>query len=288
MNLTKQYIIQCISNAANSLRLSTQKIEVVALLRELISKSENLESDIKKMKTITQFSTLAIRLNEIHSFLSQEQVEMSRISEKFKEHSQLIIKDLGQMLDLVNPSTFKEGFDRLYGESEEGSDGEINVDLSKRDTEDISFEDEDKEREELKEEIIMEEEKEEDNFFQNYESSILEPIKPLDNILKNLAEGEADEEEIISFADTLEHNAEISGKAGFEIIANMHKIVAKSLRLIKSGELKPEKYVIESMRACLIVIVAVVRGKEVDITNYLNRAEEFGESIEMLKVKEDI
>ena len=65
MNLIKQYIIQSITNAANSLRLSTQKIEVVGLLKELISKSEDLEADIIKMKKITQFSTLAIRLNEI-------------------------------------------------------------------------------------------------------------------------------------------------------------------------------------------------------------------------------
>jgi len=32
--------------------------------------------------------------------------------------------------------------------------------------------------------------------------------------------------------------------------------------------ISPVKEVIESLRACLIVIVAVVRGKEVDITNY--------------------
>lgn len=286
MDLIKQYIIQCISNATNSLRLSTQKIEVVALLRELIANSENLASDIKKMKTITQFSTLAIRLNEIYNFLTQAQVDISKLSEKFKEHSQYLIKDLNHMLDMVNPKLFRESIDKLKeGRTSESGD-EINVDLSKRKADDIIFED--TEREKIKEKIIMDEEKEEDIFFQNYELNILKPIKPLDNILKNLAEGGADEKDIISFADTLQHNAEISNRAGFEIIANMHKIVSKALKLIKCGELKPDKQIIESMRACLIVIVAVVRGKEVDITNYLNRAEEFGGSIETLIIKEDI
>jgi len=32
-----------------------------------------------------------------------------------------------------------------------------------------------------------------------------------------------------------------------------------------------------------IVIVAVVRGKEVDITNYLNKAEEFGKTLSQTK-----
>jgi len=45
---------------------------------------------------------------------------------------------------------------------------------------------------------------------------------------------------------------------------------------INNGKLLVDKTVIESLRACLIVIVAVVKRKEVDITGYLNRAEEFG------------
>ena len=63
--------------------------------------------------------------------------------------------------------------------------------------------------------------------------------------------------------------------------------MAKALILIKNKELDPDKETVESMRACLIVIVAVVRGKEVDITTYLNRAEEFGERIETLTIKEN-
>jgi len=285
MNLTKQYIIQSITNATNSLRLSTQKIEVVGLLKELISRSEDLESDIRKMKKITQFSTLAIRLNEIHNFLTQTQVDMGKLSEKFSEHSRLLINDLNNMLETVSPVNFKEAVNSLHNEKKVEDEAEINIDLSKRDQEDISFEQSD--RENLKEKVIMDEEKGDDVFFQNYESTILKPIKPLDAMLKSLSEGEADEKDIVSFADTLSHNAEVSNRAGFEIIANMHKIVARGLRLIRSKELNPDKETVESMRACLIVIVAVVRGKEIDITNYLNRAEVFGEKLETLTMKEN-
>jgi hypothetical protein len=68
----------------------------------------------------------------------------------------------------------------------------------------------------------------------------------------------------------------------------MHTIISHALLLLGSGEIKPLKEIIESIRACLIVIVAVVRGKEVDITNYLNRAEAFGNKIQFIKVKENI
>ena len=284
MNLIKQYLVQAIANAANSLRLSTQKIEVVGLLKEVISRSDDIENDIKKMKKITQFSTLAIRLNEIYNYLDQPQVEMGKLSDKFREHSQFLVKDLNNMLEIVNPLSFKEAVKDLHAEKNSAEE-EIKVDLSKRSAEDISFENQD--RESIKEKIIMDDEREDDQFFQNYESTILKPIKPLDAMLKTLADGQTDKEDLVSFADTLSHNAEVSSRAGFEIIANMHKIVARALRLINKNNLTADKETIESMRACLIVIVAVVRGKEVNITNYLNRAEEFGERIDNLTIKEN-
>jgi len=63
----------------------------------------------------------------------------------------------------------------------------------------------------------------------------------------------------------------------------MHKIFSSALDLIKNKELLPIIPVIEGMRACLIVIVALVRGKDVDITLYLNRAENFGKQINITK-----
>jgi len=291
MDFVKQYIVQSISAASNNLRLSTQKIEVVALLRECIVKSENLEEDIKQMKKITELSTLAIRLNEIYRYLKSNQVDLLKLSEKFKEHSQYLIKDLNAMLETVTPAVFKAALDKMKSQNiqtkledkKEGKD-EIKADLSKREKESKVFEK--SETEILKEKFIMEEDKdEEDVFFQNYEAEVLKPIKPIDAMLKKLGENEINTDELNSFAKIMRINGELSAKIGFDIIANMHSVIAKALQLIKTRELMPGREVIESMRACLIVIVAVVRGKEVDITNYLNRAEEFGREIQTIKIK---
>lgn len=299
MEIIKQYIIQSISTASNNLRLSTQKIEVVALLREAIVKSENLEADIKSMKKITELSTLAIRLNEIYSYLTQNQIDLIKLSDKFKEHSQFLIKDLSHMLDMVNPLTFRNALEKLkentavvvnpegIEQSLELNQDSINVDLSKRKPDSKLFAE--TESNKLKEKIIFEEEKEDDDlFFQNYENEILKTIKPIDGMLKQLSKNEVSTEELQSFAKKMKINGDISAKIGFDIIANMHWIIAKALLLIRTRELMPGKEVIESVRACLIVIVALVRGKEVDINNYLNRAEEFGKEIQTLKIKGSI
>ncbi len=302
MNLIKQYITQSITTASNNLRLSNQKIEVVALLRNFILKSEDLENDLKNMKKVTELSTLAIRLNDIHSYLTQPHIDLFKISDKIKEHSSWLIKDMSHMLDMVNPVTFAQALEKINNKpeieavekkEEIPSNEGINVDLSKRKLDEnpfdsqVDIEKKKVESENLKEKLIFEEEKEdEDLFFQNYETSILKPIKPIDAMLKNISENKVDQNEIIRYAHIMKNNGELSSKIGFEIISNMHKVVAKALFLINVNKLAISKDVVEALRACLIVIVAVVRGKEVDITNYLNKAEEFGKRIQTIKIKE--
>jgi hypothetical protein len=286
MDLIKQYLIQCISSASNNLRLTTQQIEVVALLREAIIKSEDIGNDIKKMKKITELSTFAIRLNEINSYLIQEYVDISKISDKFKEQYQNLVKDLSNLLGMVNPLTLKQALNKLNENPKEEKsltevlEDSITVDLSERSSDNSVFENA---TELTKEKLILEEENSEERLtFEVYEDSILKPIKPLDTLLKQINPGQELPSELNEYTEVMKNNADLSLKIGFEILANMHIIVADSLRLITSGEINPVKEVIESLRACLIVIVAVVRGKEVDITNYLNRAEDFGRKIQSL------
>src|SRR5690606_17677719 len=241
MDLTKLYIIQSITAASNNLRLNTQKIEVVALLRESLVKSENLEEDIKKMKRITELSTLAIRLNEIYNYLSQGQIDFFKLSEKFKEHSRYLIKDLSHMLDMVNAQTLKQSLDKLKEPKPSPASENISIDLSHRKPDEALFEQNppDVKREEstdkIKESLIMEDEKDdEDSFFHNFEASVLQPIKPLDSILKQMSNNEVDYEELNKFASIMKKNGELSAKIGSDIIANMHKIIAAALMLIKT------------------------------------------------------
>lgn len=289
MNLIKQYIIQSISAASNNLRLSTEKIEVVALLRNQILDSENLEKDISEMKKITEFSRLAIRLNEIYNYLNNNKIDFFKFSDKFKEHSQYLIKDLSQMLDMVNPTTFRVALSKLN--INETNEPPIQIieeqPITLEQPKEVEKQNEVSESEKIKEKIIFEDEKDDEAlFFQNFEAALLKPIKPLDEILKKLQNETIAPEELLKYAKIMKMNGDLSAKVGFDVIAGMHRICAKSLILVKAGEIKPEKEVIEAMRACLIVIVAAVRNKDVDITVYLNRAEEFSKKLQTIKLKD--
>ncbi|MGQ9644432.1 MAG: hypothetical protein ACUVT3_11290, partial [Ignavibacterium sp.] len=230
---------------------------------------------------ITELSTLAIKLTEIYNFLNHNTIDFFKISEQFKDHSRNLIKDLNHLLDTTTPLAFKNALEKLHPKEksiQQGTKEEINVDLSKRKADEEIFLKPGTEK--IKERIILEDENDnEELLIQNFETNILTPIKPLDVMLKNLSNADFNYEEISSYIKIMSDNGRLSKKIGFEIISDMHETIAKTLTLIKNRKLMPGKEIIEGLRACLIVIVAVVKGKEVDITNYLNRAEELQQKI---------
>jgi len=164
MDLIKHYINQSITIAANNLRLNNQQIEVVALLKQTISKSEYLSDDLINMKKITELSLLAIRLNEIYNSLTQNPIDLLKISDQFKEHSRYLIKDLGHMLDITTPDVFKKAIEKLNGAIVFPKE-EIKIDLSKRIPDEEMFTKSD--TEEIKEKIIFSEDfdNEDDDIF---------------------------------------------------------------------------------------------------------------------------
>lgn len=128
MDLVKVYLIQSITTAANNLRLNAQQIEVVGLLRETIVNSTDLGSELLLMKKTTELSKLAIRLAEIHTFLTQGKVDFVKISEQFREHSRYLIRDLNQFLESVSPKIYKDAFNKINN----GFPNSIDVELVDR------------------------------------------------------------------------------------------------------------------------------------------------------------
>jgi hypothetical protein len=271
MDLVKVYLIQIITAASNNLRLNAQQIEVVGLLRETIINSADIGSELLKMKKATELSKLAVRLGEIHTFLTQGVVDFSKISEQFREHSRYLLRDLNQFLENVNPNVFKEALNKI---SNNGNLESVDVELIDRRVmadqildikNDSTFPDGSARRSRTNISSIL-----------NFEEKILGQIKPADDLLKKILSGKATSMELENYSDIMKDHALLSEQSGFQVLAKMHNIIASAFNEIRSGSLTANKPVIEAMRACLIVIVAVIKEKEIDITYYLNKAEEFG------------
>ncbi len=283
------YIIQCVTLTANNLRLSSQKIEIVGLLKDAISHSKDLPATISDMKKITVLSKLAIRINEIYSYLVSDKLDFLRVSEKFREHCQLILRDLNYLLDTTTVTEFKEVVSSLLhikkNVVEEEQLSPIEVDLAAgeiKETEvSTTAEMTNEARLRQKELFILEDDapKNEHDFFQNFEETILKPVKELDTFLGRLADGDAVEAELVYYSEIMKNHANLSRDFGATLVGDMHTAFHKGLERIISGELPMDKESAENLRACLIVIVALIKNKAVDIKPFLNRAEEFASEL---------
>ncbi|MCW9096555.1 MAG: hypothetical protein OQJ93_04125 [Ignavibacteriaceae bacterium] len=269
MDLVKVYLIQSITSAANNLRLNAQQIEVVGLLRETITNCEDVGAEFLRMKKSTELSKLAIRLSEIHSFLTLGKVDFVKISEQFREHSRYLIRDLNQFLENVSPQVYKDAFIKINNGNQRIIDVEL-VDRSNYAGQIMVNEDKDQNKTGFTNDI----EKQMTSSI-DFEKKILGPIKSFDELLKDLASSKMNQKELYDYIEIIQDNAALSNQRGFKVLAKMHMILESGFRDIVTSNLVVDKTVIDALRACLIVIVAVVKKKEVDISGYLNRAEEF-------------
>ncbi|MCF6271229.1 MAG: hypothetical protein L3J41_16070 [Melioribacteraceae bacterium] len=291
MDFKKQYIIQAISVASNNLRLSSDKIETVAILREYCEKCNNFEDEIKKMKSKTELSKFAIKLWESYQFISSFHIDFLKITDIFKEHSHSLVMELSNLLDVISPKKLREVLASMDDSSEISVTLEsghikteipIRADIRKIVVVEDDISKESVERDELKEELILGELKSANSFdFDDFEEEILKPIGKLELLLKNMLTDASIGINFSSYIQLMKKNADISSEIGFTILAEMHTIFHTAFSLIESRQLEVDKNLIESLRACLIVIVAVVRGKDVDITNYLNKAENLGKFLKL-------
>jgi len=285
MDFSKQYILQAISLASNNLRLSSDRIETVAFLKDHLHNCDDIEKEIAMMKTKTEFSKFAIKLGEAFQYINGSNIDFLKLAEIYKDHSHNLIIELSNVLDQVNIESIKE----ILVPSEKSE--ELAIDLGHQESiknlpnniyEEILDEEDEKakdfkERDSLKEELIFEDVSVQEQFdFADFEETILKPVAKLEKMLNGIESGKTSDKEIVKYITIMKKNKKLSEQIGFNILSEMHSIFYTALEKIHNGTISNDKKLIESMRACLIVIVAIVRSKEVDITSYINRAEKLG------------
>ena len=173
MDLTRQYIVQSTITAANNLRLSSEKIQVVTMLKDYLNDCGDLEDTIVRMKKITELSKLGIRLGQIYQSITKNSIDFLKLSDLFKEHSHSLVKDLSNLLDIVTPGDFPAVLRRLEP-ALEPIDSITVVDKIKDEKSSINISDfaEQSESEKIKKEIILEDLHAEVKFdFEDFEKS---------------------------------------------------------------------------------------------------------------------
>ncbi len=280
MEIAKSYIIQCIAQASENLKLDADKLNILSILKEEIYESNDLQIMLANMKKLTETSKLAVKLSDLYNFITKGEISFKNISHTFSEQSSKLVGELKLFLDQNTQHSFKELLSRFHQDEKptlQQKEDQPEIYLGK---ETDSDKPEVSEVTKLKEEFILENEDLNKKLsFSDYKERILKPIPALDKFLSSVKNNKYNEDEMDDFIIVMEFNTELSKNEEFDIITKMHIIFTNALKLLKLHKVIPNSNLVEDMRACLIVIVAIIREKNVDITEFLVKAERLGSNI---------
>ncbi len=244
-NWEREYIVQAFVNSANDLRLNSHRVVLINMIKDFLYKCEDIDFGIAELKKITEFSKFAIRLGQLNLFTKQKP-DFLLISSIIKSESQSLIPIIQQMLDSLSVEFANEKL--LEIKEKFNSDVPLKkVEVNK----DASVE-----KEELR-------------------KSILSFIRKADVLLSEFDNDENDvviKDEILSELSFLRSRLIILNN---DLVDNMFSIFDSLLAELQNDENREE--IIEALRASMIVIVATIREKDVDLKPFIERAMNFFE-----------
>lgn len=270
MDFIKQYIVQCISVAGNNLRLNSEKIESITILREFLLQSENLAKDIETMKKVTELSKFGIKLGDIHRYISANKIDFFTLSEKFKEQSHALIRELSHLLDIITSSKLRQILNERVKpiESPKPEIEEKTIESSTKS--DFIILPPPIEKEDQKEKIKL---------------SIVDEIRDAAALINTIENGEVPFVELSKHIVTINEFAPRAADAGMSDLSKMLTIFGTSIKELKAESIICDDQTLEGMRACLIVAAAIARNKNVDVSVYKKKAEQFGERMSINQIK---
>lgn len=270
IELQKIYLVQCLNYAASYLRLNKPQLDTLNYMCNFLNDSEELFEVIVFFSKVTELSSLSIRLKEIYNFITYGKIDYSKISETFKKQANDLIQELNSALKCLSTDRMKEivhAKDVLFE-----SETDENAQVESEKTEALTT-NKDEYENNYDNKIKVEYNDSDNSAFKLFEMQLVEEVKCFDIILQKLYQNEIDLIEIKDCISKVDDMKENCLKFGLETVAEMHEIFQNSLSLILKNTIPVTKELIESMRSCLIVIVAVVRNKNIDIAYYYSRTE---------------
>ncbi len=257
-NFKKQYLIQQLQYAATFLRLTKEQENVLFFLCNYIDTSNDILRDLTNAAKITEISALALKIKHSYEFISSSKIQYLNISDKFKKQTQEMLYDLLNFLNTVD-------IKKLQSILEPGLEIEENT------ITDSTFVSSKDNIENTTNNVI--ENIKENPVYKKFEKKIVENIRYYDNLLTQLYQNSVDLNELSESVHRAKDLEDEIRKFGFEVILDVHHIFTVTLDLVFKSTLPVTNDIIESMRACLIVIASIIKNKDIDLSFYLSRVE---------------
>ncbi len=234
MSWEREYIVQTYENAANNLRMTSRRLVNHTLFKEFLSECENLEKAIDEMKKITELAKFAIKLGKVYEY-TQSPPEFIKLTEVMSRQINELIPEVREILDEYEPEYISGKLNSIQAV--------LNNDVSAQANDDTT-------------ENIIE---------------VVGLIKKVDDYLNLCVTGEISGDDKEKFMEIVNRKNSLLHNFSDPLVNEMREIFNELFgNIISNGVSQPEE--VEAMRACLIVIVAKLKNKDVDVSQFIELA----------------
>lgn len=240
----REYIIQTFVTAANNLSINSHRLLIINLVKEFLYDCKDLDFAIGEMKKITELSKFAVRIGLINKY-TKEKPDFFNVSSKFNSDYINLIPVVNELLDSLDPDFLSNKFSEISNNKNMRENMHIDEDISYKEGYNAEYGD--------------------------FNEKLVNYIKWVDSFLNRFEEKQA------SFMEKVDIRAELLllnhfAKDGIDDnLVEMFEIFRDLLLILVDRDIQMEDLV-ESLRASMIVLVATVKQKEIDIETYKKRA----------------
>jgi hypothetical protein len=250
-NFKRMYLVQLLQYSATFLKLNKEQESLLYYFCNYLVTSNDLKADFQQLVKISEISALALKLKHAYEYISSPKLQFINISEYFKKQTNEIIYDLLNFLNKVDLNKLKDILlPGLEIEYKEENNLEIETKTINKNIETVENPD-----------------------YKKFEKRIIQQIKYYDEFLTRLYQQGIDLNELMEAVDEAKKIEEEIEEHKFEVLANIQNTFSTTLELIFKNTLPITNDTIESLRACLIVIAAVIKNKDIDLSYYLSRVD---------------
>lgn len=122
-----------------------------------------------------------------------------------------------------------------------------------------------------------------DNLFLDFEKSILQNILDVDDFLKNAVKKSLDEDELFKLIQEAYRCYQLAKELDYEFISELIKVYWLALVAIRDHKLTIKKTDADLVRSTLIVLVSLIKGREIDLEPFMKNHNSLKEKLKQLE-----
>lgn len=134
----------------------------------------------------------------------------------------------------------------------------------------------------IKDQLMKKLNEENDDLYLDFEKMLLDNILEVDEFLNKVINQKIDDEQFLKLIQKAYRSFQLAEELNFTLISELIKVYWLSLVAIRDNNLKPSKSIADLIRSTLIILVTLIKQREVDLEPFMQKHNQLKEKLKSL------